>query len=73
MSEIKKVINVVDVKPYTPSDLAEIYGTSWKIMNKWLKRLEPHIGERDGRYFTPLQVSKIFEKLGAPAKVEFED
>ena len=61
---------VTEIRPYTPSELARIYGVSKKTMNRWLKPHRAAIQERDGLYYTALQVKIIFEKLGLPSRIE---
>ena len=54
------------VKAYTIKELADLYGISVKTFRTWLR---PHlhvIGKKCGRYFTALQVRKIFDILGIP-------
>lgn len=59
----------IEIKAYSISELARVYGISNKTMNRWLKPYSDIIGKRDGRYFTALQVRIIFHKLGLPGKV----
>jgi hypothetical protein len=54
------------VKAYTITELAALYGISIKTIKTWLKPHETIIGEKQGRYFTTLQVRMIFEKIGEP-------
>lgn len=70
MSEINFTSDVSEVKPYTPKEIATLYGVSWKVMNTWLKPHQKDIGKRHGLYYTALQVKIIFEKLGLPGKAE---
>ena len=56
----------ITVKAYTISELAALYGISTKAIRTWLKPYAAIIGEKQGRYFTTLQVRIIFEKLGLP-------
>lgn len=60
----------VDIRPYTISELATIYGIKPRTMRMWIARHHESIGEKVGRYFTALQVKIIFEKLGLPGKAE---
>lgn len=48
---------------YTSADLAKIYGISVQTVRRWVKPLEPLIGERMGHYFTPKQMGYIREEL----------
>ena len=58
--------NTTEIKPYSPAELARLYGVSrWTIKN-WLKPHISAIGSRVGRYYTTKQVKTIFEKLGLP-------
>ncbi len=58
------------IKPYTPSELADVYGVSRKTLNTWLKPHREAVGKRESIYYTALQVKIIFEKLGLPAKID---
>ena len=53
-----------DIRPYTLSELAALYGVSTKTMRNWLLPHQESIGKRVGRLYTTLQVKIIFEKLG---------
>lgn len=70
MSEFTFSSDVTALKPYTPAEIAALYGVSWKVMNRWLKPHKAAIGNREGLYYTVLQVKTIFEKLGLPGKIE---
>jgi len=65
-----EIFYVTEIKPYSPAELARIYGVSKKTMNRWLKPHRGGIGERQGLYYTTLQVKIIFEKLGLPSRIE---
>jgi hypothetical protein len=54
------------VKAYTSKELAAMYGISTKTFRTWLRPHVQAIGEKNGRYFTALQIRLIFEKLGIP-------
>ena len=54
------------VKPFTTSDLANIYGVDRKTIRAWIKRFESEVGPKYGRYFTIRQVTIILDKLGIP-------
>jgi hypothetical protein len=61
---------VVEIKPYSLTELSGLYGISNGIMKKWLAPHNEAIGEKVGRLYNTLQVKIIFEKLGLPSKVE---
>jgi hypothetical protein len=56
----------ITVKAYTITELAALYSISTKTFRIWLKPYAEEIGEKQGRYFTTLQVRIIFEKIGLP-------
>lgn len=56
----------IEIKPYSITELARIYGVTIHTMKKWLKPHLPSIGEKPARLFTALQTKIIFEKLGLP-------
>lgn len=63
---IHYIPEAIAVKPYSPQELASIYGVSTKTVKRWLSPFYHDIGERRGRYYTIAQVQVIFEKLGLP-------
>lgn len=54
------------IKPYTPGDLASLYQVSPHTIKRWLRAHDLYIGKRVGRYYSILQVTTIFERLGVP-------
>jgi hypothetical protein len=62
--------NTIDVKPYSLTELARIYGVTNRTMKNWIVKHDESIGEKVGRLYTTLQVKIIFEKLGLPGKIE---
>ena len=62
--------NVVEIKPYSLSELSAIYGVTNRTMKNWITPYNTTIGEKVGRLYTALQVKIIFEKLGLPGKAE---
>lgn len=61
---------VVEIKPYSLTEISGMYGISNGIMKRWLAPHHAAIGEKVGRYYNALQVKIIFEKLGLPGKAE---
>ena len=70
MSEANYSADFAAIKPYTPSEIADLYGVSLKVLNRWLKPHRAAIGKREGLYYTALQVKSIFEVLGYTSKSE---
>jgi hypothetical protein len=64
------ITNQIDIKPYSITELANIYGVQNRTMKNWLAPHSSTIGEKIGRLYTTLQVTIIFEKLGLPGVVE---
>lgn len=62
--------NTVEVKPYSLTELANIYSVTNRTIKNWMKPFEKEIGEKIGRIYTAKQVKVIFEKLGLPGKAE---
>ncbi|NOT76432.1 MAG: hypothetical protein HOP08_16005 [Cyclobacteriaceae bacterium] len=54
------------VKAYTMQQLADCYHTSMWTLRRWLKPIQSDIGKRVGHFYTPKQVQKIIDHLGAP-------
>lgn len=59
-------MNYSKIQPMSLSELATAYQVSNKVMKSWLKPHSLTIGERVGFYYTPKQVSMIFDCLGEP-------
>jgi transposase-like protein len=53
----------IPVKPYTVTGLARAYGIHRKTMTTWIKKIDRHVGERTGYYYTPRQVRIIIDKV----------
>lgn len=61
---------VNEIRPYSAKDLADIYGVCDKTFKRWLTPFASAIGEKNGRFYSVVQVKIIFEKLGVPCKME---
>jgi hypothetical protein len=62
--------NVIDIKPYSLTELSNLYEVSNRTMKNWIAPHSAIVGEKIGRLYTTLQVKIIFEKLGLPGKAE---
>lgn len=62
--------NVVEIKPYSLTELSALYGVSNRTMKNWITPHSGFVGNKIGRLYTALQVKIIFEKLGLPGKAE---
>lgn len=62
--------NVIEIKPYSISELARLYRVSRHTMRNWIAPHQPYIGEKIGHLYTALQVKIIFEKLGLPGTAQ---
>lgn len=62
--------NKVEIKPYSLTELAGIYGVTNRTMKNWIAPHQDAVGIKVGRLYTTLQVKTIFEKLGLPGKAE---
>lgn len=58
--------NTIEIKPYSLTELAKIYGVTVRTIKRWILPHEVAVGSKNGRYYTALQVKIIFEKLGVP-------
>jgi transposase len=67
MSIIKEV---TEIKPYSTKELSQIYGVSERTMLKWMKPFAEEVGKKHGRFYTVLQVEKIFQRLGVPYRIK---
>ncbi|HVD99539.1 MAG TPA: hypothetical protein VNB90_15125 [Cytophagaceae bacterium] len=68
MSENKKELRI-PLKNYTMKELLIIYGVSRNTFKKWLKPLKKLLGNRDGYYYSILQIKIIFSALQLPSHV----
>lgn len=57
---------VAYIKPYSLSELANLYGVSSRTMKNWISPHSLIVGDKIGRLYTTLQVQIIFNKLGLP-------
>ncbi len=62
--------NTIEIKPYSITELANIYGVTNRTIKNWIKKHDGAVGDKVGRLYTTLQVKIIFEKLGLPGKAE---
>ena len=58
--------NTIEVRPYCLIELCHMYQISPRTFKKWLLPFADEIGKKNGRFYTVLQVSLIFDKLGLP-------
>jgi hypothetical protein len=58
----------VILRPYNHAELAQLYGISWKTLQKWLAPHKYTIGEKTGHFYNTKQVEIIFGLLGFPFK-----
>jgi transposase-like protein len=56
----------IDIRPYTQSELAALYGVTTKTLRNWLLAHQESVGKRVGRLYTTRQIEIIFDKLGLP-------
>ena len=71
MKQNVSVSNQIQLKAYSKKEVAELYEISTKSLKTWLTPFENEIGPRVGRFYSPKQMSIIFEKLGIPGVVNF--
>jgi len=55
------------IKHYSHQELADLYGVSWRTLQRWLELHQKAIGEKKGRYYTSEQVEIIFTRIGWPS------
>lgn len=60
--------NTIEVKPYSLTELANIYGITNRTMKSWIVRHNEAIGEKVGRLYNAKQVAINFDRLGLPGK-----
>ena len=54
------------IKPVTSMELAELFDVSKKTLLTWLRPIKAQLGERRSKYFTVLQLQKIYAHIGNP-------
>lgn len=69
-NEMSTTTNVVEIKPYSLTELSQMYGISNRTMKNWLAPHSHVIGDKVGRIYNALQVKIIFERIGLPGKAE---
>ena len=62
--------NVVEIRPYSLTELAQLYGISTRTMKNWLGPHSEAIGVKVGRLYNALQVKVIFERIGVPGNAK---
>lgn len=55
------------LKPYTLTEIAQIYGVSVRTMHQWMGPFKEKIGAKRGRYYTIPQVKVFFDNLSLPS------
>jgi hypothetical protein len=65
----KTECNITEIRPYKPTELAAMYNVSSRTFIKWLKPFQEKIGQKNGWYFSVLQVETIIACLGMPNNV----
>lgn len=58
--------NSVKITRLTTWALSEMYEVDRKTFRLWLSPFIDYVGKKTGNYWTPIQVTRIFEKLGTP-------
>jgi hypothetical protein len=56
------------IQAYSVGELVNLYSVTYHTFKTWLKPHLESIGERQGTFYTPKQVKKIFSKLGNPTE-----
>lgn len=56
----------IELRPYTPKELCKLYRVSRKTFLKWIKPIQPKLGERIGHFYSIPQVRIIFGHLELP-------
>jgi transcriptional regulator GlxA family with amidase domain len=64
--KIIRMVQPIQIKPYTLKELAILYGVDSRTFKTWLEPFKKDIGQKIGRYYMIAQVKVIFEKLDLP-------
>lgn len=62
----------IDIRPMTPKELAKVYRVSVRTFRSWLVPFREELGDRIGHFYSVIQVTLIYKKLGIPGETEFE-
>jgi hypothetical protein len=58
--------HIPPIKAMLPSEIADLYGVKPKTLTRWLKDMKSELVRKNSKYYTPLQVLRIFNFLGNP-------
>ena len=62
--------NRTEIRAYSVKELCNLYQVSYRTFSRWLNTAKKDIGERPGRFYTLVQVEKIFSEFGVPVPGE---
>jgi transposase-like protein len=66
-----KTVRNIELKPYSVTDLAKIYGVCNRTFKKWVKEIK-EVAPKKGRYYSIPQVKIIFENMKIPTHITVE-
>lgn len=58
-----------ELKAYNKKELIDLMGVSYYIFTKWLKKLQPELGEPVAGVYSPRQVKMIVDAYGVPGQI----
>lgn len=61
------------LRPYTVTEFSKLYGVTKKTFRKWIHPFVGIIGERQGYYYSVLQVQIIIDRLGIPTEIPLDN
>ena len=64
-------VRKIELKPYSVTDLAKIYGVCNRTFKKWVNDIK-EVGPKKGRYYSIPQVKIIFENMKIPTQIIIE-
>lgn len=64
-------VRKLELKPYSVTDLAKIYGVCNRTFKKWVNDIK-EVGPKKGRYYSIPQVKIIFENMKVPTQIIIE-
>lgn len=59
---------ILILKPYNHTQLAEFYGVCWLTFQRWVKKHDEEIGKKQGHFYSIKQVLIIFKIFGMPKR-----
>ena len=67
--ETEKMVERLEIKPYTTQELAVIYNMSSRTLRRNIAGIKDKLGKRIGHFYNVKQVEMIMEHMGRPYEI----